>query len=285
MVEEKDTTQDSAPNGSTHETSQKNEGSSDMSHAPLKPPKKTGTNSSKSKEPAGGYDDTPVPKAPPGYTVKITLHRATNLPLADINTLSADPFVVAQLSTSLPTRHKEDPALQIRTPTIRQCTDPVWNWEWIVANVPSSGFRLKCRIYDEDPADHDDRLGNVHVNVDSISDGWAGIQDQSFPVKKRMGSKRAYLLRAVAVCFNKVEHMHGTMNVSVEILGRTQDENGGRTYTIGPQFWIRHQSPLLGRLLGQKEPGAGEKSRRTGKTKPEKYKYVYQYSEDSKCLC
>jgi hypothetical protein len=275
MAEEKGSTQDSAPNGSTPETSQKNEGGSDMSHSPLKPPTKTGTNSSKSKEPAGGYDDTPIPRAPPGYTVKITFHKATNLPLADINTLSADPFVVAQLSTSLPTRHKEDPPLQIRTPTIRQCTNPVWNCEWIIANVPSSGFRLKCRIYDEDPADHDDRLGNVHVIVDSITDGWAGIQDQSFPVKKRMGSKRAYLLRAVAVCFHKVEHMHGSMNVSVEVLGKTQDENGGRTYTIGPQFWIRHQSPLLGRLLGQKEPSAGEKSRTTGKPKPEKYKYVY----------
>jgi hypothetical protein len=284
MAEEKDATQHSPLNGSTPETSQTNEGSSDMSHTSLKP-KKTGTSSSKSKEPAGGYDDTPVPKAPPGYTIKITLHRATNLPLADINTLSADPFVVAQLSTSLPTRHKEDPPLQIRTPTIRQCTDPIWNWEWIVANVPASGFRLKCRIYDEDPADHDDRLGNVHVNVDDISEGWPGILDHSFPVKKRMGSKRAYLLRAVAVCFNKVEHMHGSMNVSVEVLGRTQDENGGRTYTIGPQFWIRHQSPLLGRLLGQKEPGAGEKSRRTGKAKPEKYKYVYQYSESLICIC
>ena len=272
MAEEKDSSRSSAPNGSTPGASHKTEGSDDAAAAPPPNPQKTGTTSSK-KGPAGGFDDTPIPKAPPGYTVKFTFHKATNLPLADINTLSADPFIVAELSTSLPTRHKEDPPLQIRTPTIRQSTDPVWNWEWTVVNIPASGFRLKCRIYDEDPADHDDRLGNVHVLASSINEQWPGIKNQSFPVKKRMGSKRAYLLRALAVCFNKVEHMHGFLNVSVEVLGKTETEHGGRAYTIGPQFWIRHQSPLLGRLLGQKDPG-GEVSAKTGKAKPQKYKLV-----------
>jgi hypothetical protein len=238
-------------------------------------PAKARTNSSKKeKGPEGGFDDTPIPRAPPGYTLKFTLHRATNLPLADINTLSADPFIVAELTTSLPTRHKEDPPLQLRTPTIRQSTDPVWNTQWIVANVPASGFRLKCRIYDEDPADHDDRLGNAHITADSISDDWPGIGEQAHAIKKRMGSKRAYLLRAIAVCFNKVEHMNGSLYVSVENLGRTQDENGGRAYTVGPQFWIRHYSPLLGRLLGQKEPSSGGAvSKRTGKSKAERYNF------------
>lgn len=237
-------------------------------------PKKTGTNASKKKGPEGGFDDTPIPRAPPGYTVKLSFHRANNLPLADINTLSADPFIVAQLNTGLPTRHKEDPPLTMRTPTVRQSTDPVWNCEWIVANVPAAGFTLKCRIYDEDPADHDDRLGNVHVDVGPFNESWAGIHDHTYPIRKRMVSKRAWLLRAVAVCFGKAEHMNGTLNVSVEVLGKTPDEHGGRAYTIGPQFWIRHYSPLLGRLLGQKEPNTdGRKSRRTGKQRPEKYNF------------
>lgn len=38
------------------------------------------TRSSQSKQPAGGYDSTPVARAPWGYTVKITFHRAINLP-------------------------------------------------------------------------------------------------------------------------------------------------------------------------------------------------------------
>ncbi|KAF2678791.1 hypothetical protein K458DRAFT_480723 [Lentithecium fluviatile CBS 122367] len=167
---------------------------------PPPPPIKTRTNSSKKdKGPAGGFDETPIPRAPPGFTLKFTFHRATNLPLADINTLSADPFIVAELTTALPTRHKEDPPLLLRTPTIRQNTDPEWNTQWIVANP--------------------------------------GVKEQAYSIKKRMGSKRAYLLRAIAVCFNKVEHMNGSTYMS---------------------FWIRHYSLLLGRLLGQKEPSSSK---------------------------
>ncbi|KAH6612688.1 hypothetical protein C7974DRAFT_406110 [Boeremia exigua] len=237
-------------------------------------PKPQKSSTSESQGPEGGYDDTPIPRREPGYTVKFTFHRANNLPLADINTLSADPFILAELMTALPTRHKEDPPLTLRTRTVRQNTDPEWNQEWIVANVPASGFRLKCRIYDEDPADHDDRLGNVHVEVASVNENWAGIHQQVFPLRKRMVSKRAFVLRAVAVCIRKAQHMTGTLTVSAEVLGRTQDEHGGRVYTIGPQFWIRHYSPLLGRLLGQKEPDeSGSVSRRTGKTKAERYNF------------
>jgi hypothetical protein len=133
---------------------------------------------------------------------------------------------------------------------------------------------MKCRIFDEDPADHDDRLGNAHVDTGPISETWSGLRDQGFPIKKRMASKRAYLLRGVAVCLGKVEHMSGSLYVSVEVLGKTDDENGGRAYTIGPQYWIRHYSPLLGRLLGQKEPREGGVSQRTGRKKPERYKYI-----------
>jgi hypothetical protein len=276
MADEKDSTPGEVPNGNAPAAQdEKHENGVGANHEqPPKPPQKTDTGGSKKKGPEGGFDDTPIPRAPPGYTVKFTFHRANNLPLADINTLSADPFIMAELTTDLPTRHHEDPPLTMRTPTVRQNTNPEWNCEWIVANVPATGFKLKCRIYDEDPADHDDRLGNVHIVTSSVNEQWAGIKDQTYPIRKRMVSKRAFLLRAIAVCFRKVENMNGTLNVSVEVLGRTQDDNGGRTYTIGPQFWIRHFSPLLGRLLGQKEPNEpGEVSKRTGKPKPEKYNF------------
>ena len=88
------------------------------------------------KKPAGGFDDAPIPQAPPGFTVKFTIHRAHSLPFADFNTLSSDPYVMAELQTDLPTRHKQDPPMRWRTPTIRRCLEPVWDSEWIVANVP-----------------------------------------------------------------------------------------------------------------------------------------------------
>lgn len=207
------------------------------------------------KQPAGGYDATPIARLEPGWTLKITFHRAENLPMADLNTMSSDPYILAQITSSVPSRHKEDPPLRLRTPTIRKNCEPKWNCEWIVANIPSDGCKIKARIYDEDPADHDDRLGNVHINISNLSENWSGIQNQKYSIKKRSGSKRAYLIRAVSTCFNQTKHMSGNLYVSVELLGRTKDDNGGgRMYTIGPCWWTRHYSPMLGRLTNMKDP-------------------------------
>ncbi|KAK1058434.1 hypothetical protein LTR74_013403 [Friedmanniomyces endolithicus] len=209
---------------------------------------------SKHDGPAGGFDATAIPERPPGYTLKLVIHRATNLPMADINTLSSDPYVHAQLYSDAPTRHKEDPPIRFRTPTIRRNTEPVWDEEWVVANVPSSGFQLKLRVYDEDPADKDDRLGNVHIYVDSVTDDWPGLKEQSYEMKARMASKRAYIIRMAAVCLRTTKHIRGNLFVSIENLGRTEhDGQNGRVYTVGPCRWIRHYDPMLGRMMGMKE--------------------------------
>ncbi|KAF2098650.1 hypothetical protein NA57DRAFT_39354 [Rhizodiscina lignyota] len=207
----------------------------------------------KDDQPAGGFDQTPLPRAPPGYTIQITFHRATNLPMADVNSLSSDPYIIAQLYTDLPTRHKEDPPLQLRTPTIRKSTDPEWNTDWIIANVPASGFKLKARIYDEDPATHDDRLGNAHIVVPSLSENWRGLENEGYKVKKRSGSKRAYFVRIFAACIGTAKHMNGFLYVSIKLLGRTQDDQGGRVYTAGPNWFVRHYSPMLGRFVGMRD--------------------------------
>jgi hypothetical protein len=267
---------DAGADSSSSPSPEHSEGSNSQpdSSADSKLQKSSTSSSSKKKEPEGGFDDTPIPRAPPGFTVKITFVRATNLPLADINTLSADPFIVAEVRTQLPQRHEVDPPLTLRTPTVRQNVNPEWHTEWIIANIPASGLRLKSRIYDEDPADHDDRLGNATFETGPISETWSGIRDQGFPIKKRSGSKRAYLLRGAAVCLGKLEHMSGALYVDVEVLGKTDDENGGRAYTVGPQYAIQHYSPLLGRILGKKEPREeGDVSKRTGKPKPERYNF------------
>ena len=223
--------------------------------------------------PKGGLDSTPIPDAPCGYTIRIIFHRATNLPISDLNSLSSDPYVLAQLSTGLATRHKEDPVLQLRTPTVRRSVDPVWDFDWVVANVPASGFRLKARVYDEDPADQDDRLGNAHIAVNSIAEGWEGIDDRAYVLKWRMASKRAYLMRcaAVALSLGKIK-FSGHLHISVQLLGRTQSDIGGRVYTVGPNWWSRHYSPLLGLMTGSK--GTGKGNRKRIDRKPERYKYV-----------
>lgn len=209
---------------------------------------KAAVKTSSKNDPPGGFDATPFPRAPPGYTLKFTFHRAVNLPVSDFNSLSSDPFIQAQLIVDLPRRHKQNPDLTFRTPTAWRNVNPVWDAEWIVANVPASGFYLKCRIYDEDPLDHDDRLGNVHVKVDSIPDGWEGIKEESYRIEKRTGSKRAYFFRSISAAWSRDRQLDAHLIVSVECLGRTPGDNGGHMYTVGPLYWFKHFSPLIGRL-------------------------------------
>lgn len=233
--------------------------------------------------PSGGYDSIPIPKRPSGYTLKMTFHRAENLPMADINGFSSDPYVLAQLNTNTNTRHKEDPHLRWRSKTVRKDTTPEWDECWIVANVPASGFKLKVRVYDEDPADRDDVLGNVHISVPSLDENWKGIKNQGYKLLATKGSIRAYALQAVTTCFREDKRFRGVIFVSIEVLGRTaEDGQNGRLYTIGPCRWIRHYSPILGRLANIKEPDVEDKSQQSGgKDKPKKNveKYNFQANQ------
>ncbi|KAI1447854.1 hypothetical protein F5Y02DRAFT_378767 [Annulohypoxylon stygium] len=204
-------------------------------------------------KPPGGYDATPIPDAPPGFTVKFVFHKAENLPVADISTGTSDPYISATLTTSLPKRHKEDPDLVYRTRTIRKSLEPQWEQEWIVANVPASGFKLKCRLYDEDWPDHDDRLGHVSIQVYHVGEEWAGFQapNNEFEVKKRSGSKRAYILKACESAFIKDKSMTPKLFVSVIVLGKS-DPPHGQMYTVGPSYYFKHFSPMIGRMIGAK---------------------------------
>lgn len=205
------------------------------------------------KNPPGGYDPTPFPDAPQGYTLKFTFHQAYNLPIADLETKSADPFIHATLTAPVPKRHKEDPPLTRRTRTIRKSTEPEWNEEWIVANIPANGFTLKCRLYDEDYANHDDRLGNVTVEVPHVDENWEGFgpDGRVFDVKKRSGSKRYYLLRSITATLCGNEPMTPRLRLGVEVLGRS-DPPYAQMYTVGPTAWVKHFSPMIGRLTGTK---------------------------------
>lgn len=203
-------------------------------------------------QPAGGFDSTPIPHAPPGYTLKFTFHRGIDLPVADFGSFSSDPYVQAQLTVDLPRRHKQDPPVKFRTPTIHKDLNPEWNCEWIVANVPASGFSLKAYVMDEDPADHDDKLGIAFMEAHSLSESWPGVKEQVFKVKKRFGSKRVYVFTNVSA-FATGHHKESFLVVSVECLGRTPGNEGGQMYTAGPNHWFKHFSPLIGRLAGTKD--------------------------------
>lgn len=215
------------------------------------PDEKKKGNDGKDEKPSGGYDSTPLhPSSSPTYTVKFTFHSASNIPVSDYGAASADPFVLAQLNTSTPTRHKEDAKLRFRSQTIHGTVEPQWEAEWIVAGVPQSGFTLKARIYDEDPGDHDDRLGKVIYSSGQIGEGWKGISKQEFKVKKRNADLFAYGLRWGKKIMCKDVELHARMVLSAEILGKTEEEVG-KVYTVN-SFYFVHFSPMIGRLTGIK---------------------------------
>lgn len=217
-------------------------------------------------KPTGGYDKTPIPTAEDGYTVRFTFHRATNLPMADLGSQSSDPYLTATLtSNGITKRHKEDPDILFRSKTIHKTKDPEWNQVWTVSGIPSQGFRIKCRLYDEDPTDHDDRLGNVTIYQNNIAN-WSGIKEEEFKVKKRSGSKRAYAIRGCISMFNRMTNMDGSLVISIEVLGKS-DEPYGRMYTIGDVVWTKHYSPMIGRIAGTKNLDTTP----DGKSKSEKY--------------
>lgn len=232
-------------------------------------------------KPAGGFDATPIPKAPPGYTVKFTFHRGDDLPVADFGSFSSDPYVHAQLQVDLPRRHKQDPVMTFRTPTVRKNMNPIWNCEWVVANVPASGFLLKAYVMDEDPADHDDKLGIAFIEVPSLSEGWAGFKEQSFKIKKRFGSKRVYVFTNVSA-FATGHHKESFLIMSIECLGKTPGTDGGQLYTIGPNHWFKHFSPLIGRLAGVKD----QIQNHDANGKPvSRYKYVSNHRRLPRLCC
>ncbi|KAK3348284.1 hypothetical protein B0H65DRAFT_171051 [Neurospora tetraspora] len=220
--------------------------------------------------PPGGFDPTPLPDAPPGYTIKITFHKAINLPVADIQTVSADPYIHATLTADVPKRHPEDPPLTRRTRTIHRSLEPVWEEDWIVANVPATGFELKCRLYDEDWPDHDDRLGNVTIRVDHLDEDWPGfgLDGKFFEVRKRSGSKRAYFHKGIEAFMHGLKWTTPQIHISVNVLG-VSDPPHAQMCTLGPTYWVKHFSPMIGRLTGVT---AGDESDDNSKM-PQKYDF------------
>jgi Ca2+-dependent lipid-binding protein len=205
---------------------------------------------SSEKQPPGGHDTTPLnPTSGETYTVKITFHRAHHVPIADFGKRSADPFILAQVNTSVPTRHGHDPHLRYRSQTIHRTLEPEWNAEWVIAGVPRSGLTLKARLYDEDPDDYDDSLGKVEVETGAINEHFA-IKEETYKVRKTGANFKAYALRSCLRLVDKAHDLHARLVLSVEVLGKTKEEVG-KVYTINNFWWI-HYSPMIGRIAGTK---------------------------------
>ena len=208
----------------------------------------------KEKQPPGGFDSTPLrPTSGPTYTVKFTFHRAVNIPVSDYASRSSDPYVTAQVNTGLPTRHPQDPPVRFRSQTVHKSLKPEWNSVWVVAGLPERGFELSVHVWDEDPDDHDDRLGKFKVETGRLSENWKGYKEEEFKIRKTGANVRAYTLRWARKIFCRDVDLHGYLIMSMEVIGKTEEEVG-KAYTVN-NFWWQHYSPLIGRVAGVKTKG------------------------------
>lgn len=199
----------------------------------------------------------------PQYTCEIVIHRAANVPIADLNTLSSDPYIRATVSPRVPQPvaatgpPPQSPApeaqyISFRTITARKTLDPVFNARWLVSGIPASGFVLTLQLNDEDPGNHDDRLGKAVIRFpdpnlgdssgQSLKEGWDS-GEREYKMHKRHGSLRARLGTYIAKTLTRGRVGHRVrVFVSVRVLGpapRLEGEDSERIYTLGPRLYIR----------------------------------------------
>jgi Ca2+-dependent lipid-binding protein len=91
-------------------------------------------------------------------TVEIVFHSAHNLPIGDLNSLSSDPYIKAELLVPSRPREPDDPPVTFRTPTIRRSRQPVW--------TPQSAVKAQ-RDHEDAPPGQNDIAAVWVVNVPS----------------------------------------------------------------------------------------------------------------------
>ncbi|KAJ7825387.1 hypothetical protein B0H14DRAFT_3468575 [Mycena olivaceomarginata] len=165
------------------------------------------------------------------YTVQITFDRAKNLPVADIGTLSCDPYVLASLVVP------DAEPLKFRTPTIRRTRDPTWNSTW------TPGPKLSP-----------DRLGKAvaRFGPEEMREGFES-RETEYVLQKRKGDLHPYILTYLAALIpGEKLRKHNRVVVSVRVLRKDADQSEGRMYTLGPNRYSRHFSPLVGSVVNTK---------------------------------
>ena len=181
------------------------------------------------------------------YIVRITILRATSVPVADLHDLSCDPYIRATLSVEYGPDPSDLHFIEYRTPTVRRTLNPEFNAPWIVSGVPMSGFLLSLRLRDEDPRNYDDDLGKAVIRLpwpqeldNKLREGWDS-GEREYKVHKRKGSvlSRLFTCFANVVTWGDIGH-RVRIWVRAEVLGKAEDQTSRRLYTIGPRTCVSY---------------------------------------------
>ncbi|OCB89891.1 hypothetical protein A7U60_g2920 [Sanghuangporus baumii] len=199
------------------------------------------------------------------YNVLITIHRAANIPAADIHNLSADPYILATLNAPSRPQPPEEPRLRWRTPTVRATRDPVFNNRWLIGGAPQDGFILKLSVVDEDTKDRDDRLGGAVMAFtrDMMREGFE-IKERELKVQKRQGSIVPYILTYMeGILPGHKVRKHNRIVISAKVIGRTNDQDDFRVHTIGPNTYSLHFSPMIGSVVNRRNRATKDQPNKT----------------------
>ncbi|KAF8586282.1 hypothetical protein K439DRAFT_1615271 [Ramaria rubella] len=189
------------------------------------------------------------------FICELVFLRAENVPIGDLNNLSCDPYIQASLEVPSVHPDRSSTPLCYRTPTIRRTLNPIYNVPWIISGIPDTGFTLTLRLIDEDPGDHDDRLGKTIVCLpdpvagEVLKEGW-NTGEVEYKVEKKKGSIRSHVATYVAGMITRggISH-HSRIWMSVRVISKAYNQQDRRLFTIGPSKYTRHFSPLIGHLI------------------------------------
>lgn len=177
------------------------------------------------------------------------------MPISDLNNLSSDPYIRAILSTKYEPSGRSDDrqSIMFRTHTERRTLNPVFNETWFVSGIPSTGFTLTLRLRDEDPGNRDDKLGKSVITFPSqgqaLDDNWSSGELEC-KVHKRKGGMKSRLTTygARVMTCGGVDH-HCRIRLSVKVLGRAENQEEKRVYTVGPREFFLPLSVVLWDVL------------------------------------
>ncbi|OQS00456.1 C2 domain-containing protein [Achlya hypogyna] len=168
------------------------------------------------------------------YILKLQLHKATDLPAADMSLTGgkSDPYVIFSLGNE-----------SHRTPCVSANLDPVWSNETFQFRVPDLTATLRLEIWDDDKLRKDDLLGTIDLPLSTVPRGLSKNDDDAV---------RAYEMRVDPQFAS--QHVSSMVWMSIALL--TPEE---AVAVLDFEVWENERWSVMARNWSKKNLGASER--------------------------